>query len=94
MSVRQFISAYRWPMLLIGLLAMSITAQAVLVFVATRRDSPAPIDNYYQRAQAWDAGRTLLRAPRGTLVARSRRDLNSSAPLLERDSPVAENGAS
>ena len=64
MNVRQFISVYRWPMIIVGLLAMSIVAQGVLVFVATRPDSPPPIDNYYQRAEAWDADAAVLAASR------------------------------
>ncbi len=58
----QLLSAYRWPLYLVSLLGMSIVAQGVLVYVATRPDAPRPLDNYYDRAQQWDADEALLGA--------------------------------
>jgi nitrogen fixation protein FixH len=55
---------HRWPLFLIGILAMSIVAQGVLVFVATRADAPAPIPGYYQKALAWNADAAILDASR------------------------------
>ena len=59
-----FLSAYRWPALLIGFLVMSITANGILVYVATRPDVPRPIKDYYRRSLSWDADRALLAASR------------------------------
>lgn len=58
--LRHLLSAYRWPLFLAGLLGMSVTAQAILVFVATRNDAPAPIANYYQQSLQWDADAAVL----------------------------------
>ena len=55
MRLRAAISAYRWPIYLGGILAMSVVAQGVLVYVATRPDAPRPIQSYYQRSLEWDA---------------------------------------
>ena len=77
MKLLRLISEYRWPIYLGGLLSMSVVACGVLVWVATRPDSPRPIKGYYEAAQ--DLGRRRgrrggepaarldgpLRAPRG-----------------------------
>ena len=55
MKLLRLISEYRWPIYLGGLLAMSVIACGVLVWVATRPDAPRPIKGYYEAAQAWDA---------------------------------------
>ena len=59
-----FASAYRWPMIIVGFLLMSITANGILVYVATRPDVPQPISDYYDRALTWDADRAKLAASR------------------------------
>ncbi len=64
MKLKDFISAYRWPLILGGLLGMSICAQGVLVFVATRPDAPRPIKDYYERSLSWDADAAVLAASR------------------------------
>lgn len=64
MSLRQAISYYRWPFYLGGILAMSVVAQGILVYVATRDDAPRPIADYYQRALDWDANTAVLEASR------------------------------
>lgn len=43
---------------------MSFSAQGVLVYVATRDDTPAPIKDYYQKAMDWDADAATLAASR------------------------------
>ena len=58
------ISEYRWPIYLGALLAMPVVATAVLVWVATRPDSPRPIAGYYEAARAWDAGEAVAEASR------------------------------
>ncbi len=63
-NARAFISAYRWPIFILGLLGMSFTAQGILVVVATRPDTPPPIADYYERALAWDADSAVLAASR------------------------------
>jgi len=62
MKLGRLLSAYRWPIILGGFLAMSVTAQGVLVFVATRPDSPRPIEDYYERSLEWDADAALVAA--------------------------------
>ena len=64
MSVRRVLSEYRWPIGLGGLLAMSVIACGVLVWVATRPDSPRPIKGYYEAAQQWDADEAAEQASR------------------------------
>lgn len=64
MRPRRWISEYRWPIYLGGLLAMSIAACAVLVYVATRPDVPRPIPGYYEAARAWDADEAVAAASR------------------------------
>jgi hypothetical protein len=63
-KILQTISAYRWPIYLGGLLTMPIVASAVLVYVATRPDSPRPIEGYYEAARAWDASEAVAEASR------------------------------
>jgi hypothetical protein len=60
----RLVSEYRWPIYLGSLLAMSVIACGVLVWVATRPDSPRPIRGYYQAAQAWDADEAVDAASR------------------------------
>lgn len=63
-SVLRVVWEYRWPIYLGGLLAMSVVACGVLVWVATRPDSPRPIKGYYEAAKAWDADEALEAASR------------------------------
>jgi nitrogen fixation protein FixH len=58
------LSEYRWPIYLGGLLAMSVVASGVIVWVATRPDSPRPIKGYYEAARAWDADEAVADASR------------------------------
>jgi nitrogen fixation protein FixH len=62
--VLRAVSEYRWPIYLGSLLAMSVVACGVLVFVATRPDSPRPIKGYYQAAKDWDADEAVEDASR------------------------------
>lgn len=62
MKALKFVSDYRWPIYIAGHLTMSIVACGVLVWVATRPDTPLPIPDYYQTAQAWDADEATLDA--------------------------------
>jgi nitrogen fixation protein FixH len=64
MKLLRLISEYRWPIYLGSLLAMSVIACGVLVWVATRPDSPRPIRGYYEAARAWDADEALEQASR------------------------------
>ena len=64
MKILRLISEYRWPIYLGGLLAMSIVACGVIVWVATRPDAPRPIKGYYEAAQAWDADEAVEEASR------------------------------
>ena len=64
MNLLKTLVAYRWPMYLGGLLLMSITAQGVLVFVATRDDAPRPVKGYYEKSLKWDADAALVAASR------------------------------
>ena len=43
---------------------MSVVACGVLVYVATRPDSPRPIKGFYQAARAWDADEAVQAASR------------------------------
>jgi nitrogen fixation protein FixH len=58
------VSEYRWPIYLGSLLAMTVVACGVLVWVATRPDTPRPIENYYEAARAWDADEAAEEASR------------------------------
>jgi len=64
MKLVRLISEYRWPIYLGGLLTMSVVACGVLVWVATRPDSPRPIKGYYEAARAWDADEAVEEASR------------------------------
>ena len=64
MKLRAFLSEYRWPLYLTGLLSMSILAYAVLVFVATRPTAPRPIAGFYEASQEWDADEAVVTASR------------------------------
>lgn len=64
MKIAHVLSAYRWPIFLGGILAMSIVANGILVFVATRPDSPAPIAGYYEKGLEWEADSAQLAASR------------------------------
>jgi nitrogen fixation protein FixH len=60
----RLLSDYRWPIYLGGLLAMPIVACGVLVWVATRPDSPRPMQGYYEAARSWDATEAVAEASR------------------------------
>jgi len=62
--LRAVLSAYRWPIYLGGLLSMSVVAQGVLVYVATRPDAPRPIQGYYDRSLEWDEDAAVAAASR------------------------------
>lgn len=64
MKIFRLISEYRWPIYLGGHLAMSVVACSVLVWVATRPDTPRPIQGYYEAAEAWDADEAVQAASR------------------------------
>lgn len=64
MRIIRLISDYRWPIYLGAHLTMSVVACSVLVWVATRPDSPRPIQGYYETAQAWDADEAVEDASR------------------------------
>ena len=64
MKFFRLVSEYRWPIYLAGLLAMSVVASGVIVWVATRPDTPRPIRGYYEAAKAWDADEAVEEASR------------------------------
>jgi nitrogen fixation protein FixH len=64
MRLLRLASQNRWPLFVVGLLAMSVSAQAVMVFVATRPSAGRPYANYYQHALQWDADSAVLAASR------------------------------
>ena len=64
MKFLKIISEYRWPIYLGGLLAMSIVSSGVIVWVATRPDTPRPMRGYYEAARAWDADEAVEAASR------------------------------
>ncbi len=64
MKMVRLVSEYRWPIFVGGLLAMSIIASGVIVWVATRPDTPRPIKGYYEAARAWDADEAVEDASR------------------------------
>ena len=64
MTVLKTLLAYRWPIYLGGLLLMSITAHAVLVYVATRADAPRPVEGFYEKSLTWDADAAVVEASR------------------------------
>lgn len=64
MSVFKVLSDNRWQIYVGGLLAMSVISSGVLVYVATRPDSPRPITGYYEAARTWDAGEAVEAASR------------------------------
>ena len=64
MKLLRVISDYRWPIYLGSLLAMSVVACGVLVWVATRPDAPRPMPGYYEAARAWDADEAVEDASR------------------------------
>ena len=64
MNVRRFVSEYRWPLYLSGLLAMPIVASGFLVYFATRPEAQRPMKNYYETAQKWDADEAVEAASR------------------------------
>jgi len=55
---------YRWPLYLAGLLGLSIVAEGVLVWYATRPDAPRPQADFYEKSLQWDADRAVLAASR------------------------------
>lgn len=62
--ITTFIADYRWPLGLVGLLVMSIVAQGIMVFFATRPDAPRPLRDYYQAGLHWDADEAVRAASR------------------------------
>ena len=64
MKLLRLISEYRWPIYIVGLLSMSVVACGILVWVATRPDSPRPIKGYYEAAKTWDADEAVEEASR------------------------------
>jgi nitrogen fixation protein FixH len=58
----RLVSDYRWPIYIGGHLTMSVVACGVLVWVATRPDSPRPIPGYYESARTWDADEAVVDA--------------------------------
>lgn len=81
MKVFRLLSEYRWPIYLGSLLAMSVIACGVLVWVATRPDAPRPIKGYYEAARAWDADEAVEEASR-QLGWTVRYELPSGVPHL------------
>ena len=64
MKILRVLSEYRWPIYLGGLLTMSIVSSGVIVWVATRPDSPRPMRGYYEAARSWDADEAVEDASR------------------------------
>ena len=64
MKLLRVLDEYRWPIYLGSLLAMSVIACGVLVYVATRPDTPRPMRDYYRAAQQWDADEAVEQASR------------------------------
>ena len=64
MSITRTLDAYRWPIFLASLLVMTMGASAVIVYVATRPDSPRPIPGYYEAARKWDVDEAVADASR------------------------------
>jgi nitrogen fixation protein FixH len=59
-----WISAHRWPLGVVGILLMTFSANAVLLFQATRPDAAAPIEDYYARSLRWDETLALRESSR------------------------------
>lgn len=57
-------SAYRWPIFIVGFLTLSLSANGILVYVATRPGVPRPIKDYYNKSLSWDADKAQLNASR------------------------------
>ena len=64
MKILRVMSQYRWPIYLGCLLMMPIVACGILVWVATRPNTPRPIKGYYEAARSWDADEALEEASR------------------------------
>lgn len=64
MKFFRLVSEYRWPIYIASLLSMSVVASGVIVWVATRPDTPRPIKGYYEAARAWDADEAVEEASR------------------------------
>ncbi len=64
MSILRLISEYRWPIFLGALLTMGVAAYGVMVWIATRPDTPRPIRGYYEAARTWDADEAVEAASR------------------------------
>ncbi len=54
--------SWRWPMIVIGLLATHVVAMVTVVMVATRDGSFAVTPNYYEKALNWDKAQEQKRA--------------------------------
>jgi len=81
MKLFKLLSEYRWPIYLGSLLAMSIVSSGVIVWVATRPDTPRPMKGYYEAARAWDADEAIGEASR-QLGWSVRYELPSEVPHL------------
>jgi hypothetical protein len=81
MKLLRVISENRWPIYLGSLLAMSVIACGILVWVATRPDTPRPMKGYYEAAQKWDADEAVEDASR-QLGWSVRYELPSDVPHL------------
>jgi hypothetical protein len=64
MKLVRLVCDYRWPIYIGALLTMPIVACGALVYVATRPDTPTPIEGYYRAAQEWDASEAIEDASR------------------------------
>ncbi len=81
MKFARVLSDYRWPIFIGGLLSMSVLSSGVLVWIATRPDSPRPIQGYYEAARAWDASEAEQDASR-QLGWTVRYELPANVPYL------------
>jgi len=52
----------RWPMIIIGMLAVHVAIMVACAMIATHDSSFAVVDDYYERAVNWDKSQAALRA--------------------------------
>jgi nitrogen fixation protein FixH len=62
MNILKTISKNRWQFYVLGIMVMTLSAQAVIVYVATRPSAGRPFSNYYQRSLNWDADGAIAAA--------------------------------
>lgn len=55
-------SGWRWPIIIVGMLATHVTIMAVAVTLATRDAGFSVVPNYYNRATHWDADQAARKA--------------------------------